>query len=456
MGFIPQLLYNKKMNKKEYSSLIKIMSEEEIKKDLLEKLKIVTGEFFGIIKEIQNNGEIPSRELSSALSKETDKVEAFLDDYGAANNKRFFYFRELVASIRWINIAVFQSIHILLRFKNYNIELDERQKNKFLKEIKKNLSFYLHNLKNLITEVFKEGENLGLEIKPAVFSGNGSLLLQKKILPPDLDENVIHKKEERVIEILMKYLETCEKFKFFVCEMGKEENPTEESLEKFRSIFNQLQSIYDTYLKNTDVENEISNLKKIRGHISISLHLLEIGRALIHFYERHSNKIKKHPATTKIANLIDKDKIKDNVKNFILKETLIFNTKGEEVSKKIFAEIKVNPDEFILETKILIIPSYRIEDFHIRPIMPITQIANKYKIDSFLYFNRNKYNLKSPIEMAIAIPDIRESLAKENTQIMIQGPKKSVKEMVKFFQKKCGAYQKENTCMPHKFLDVSS
>ena len=56
--------------------------------------------------------------------------------------------------------------------------------------------------------------------------------------------------------------------------------------------------------------------------------------------------------------------------------------------------------------------------------MPVTQIAEKYKLDTNLYYNRNKYNLKSAVEMMIAIPDIREVLIKENVEIMLQGPKK--------------------------------
>jgi len=78
--------------------------------------------------------------------------------------------------------------------------------------------------------------------------------------------------------------------------------------------------------------------------------------------------------------------------------------------------------------------------------MPVTQIAEKYKLDTNLYYNRNKYNLKSAVEMMIAIPDIREVLIKENVEIMLQGPKKAVNEIADFIKAQCGAYEKEIVC----------
>jgi len=71
--------------------------------------------------------------------------------------------------------------------------------------------------------------------------------------------------------------------------------------------------------------------------------------------------------------------------------------------------------------------------------MPITQIANKHKLDTYLYFQRKKYNLKSAIEVAIAIPDIRDVLTNKDVEIVIQGPEKAINEICSFLKEKCGA-----------------
>ncbi|MFN3347212.1 MAG: hypothetical protein ACK42E_05330, partial [Candidatus Bipolaricaulaceae bacterium] len=61
-------------------------------------------------------------------------------------------------------------------------------------------------------------------------------------------------------------------------------------------------------------------------------------------------------------------------------------------------------------------------------------------------FNRKKYKLKDSIEMAIAIPDIREALAKENVRIVIQGPLSALNEIGEFFKEKCGAVEQNLKC----------
>jgi len=45
--------------------------------------------------------------------------------------------------------------------------------------------------------------------------------------------------------------------------------------------------------------------------------------------------------------------------------------------------------------------------------------------------------------MAIAIPDIREALIKENVEILIQGPLSAVNEIVEFFKDRVGAVEKQ-------------
>lgn len=436
------------MAKKQNGSLIRIMTAAEIRKEFLPELEIVTAELFGILKELKAADDIPDRDISFLLTEEVHKVETFLDDCGAANNRQFFYFRELIASIRWFNVAIFHAVHLFARLDSYALFLNPAETKGFYSDLRKALDLYGAGLKNLAGELMEEAGRLNLRPKKVKPGGNGHAfgLIQKKVLPSDLGGSTITDEQERVIEILGKFLEGCERLSVFVCELKSLDQVSEEVLESYRSLFNQIQSLYDSYLRNTGIERRLADLKKVRGHVSVSLHLMEIGRALMHFYERHSDEIRKYPAATRIAHLVNKARVRANVRDFVLKNALMFATKGKEVSRVVLTGLNADPDEYILETKVLLIPSYREEDFHIRPIMPITRIADKYRVDSFLYFNRKKYDLKSAIEMAIAIPDIRETLTEENAALMIQGPRKAVEEIKDFLAGKCGAYEKEVTC----------
>lgn len=422
------------------------MDEKEIRKEFLPQLENATKNIFKILSQFNSKNVLPKRELSFALMKEADEVETFLDEFGANQNKKFFPFREFIAGIRWFNYFLFHGLHLYARLKHYKIEIDEEY-HKFKKDLKKNLVIVYRIIKNFSKRIFKESQSIGLKIeKSEIYPETLFPPIQRKILPPDIGEEVAKEEKERIFEILIKYLNVCEEFNLFVCSK-QDKLLKEEPVEKYRSLFAQLESLYDTYIKNTNFEMEIEDFKCIRGYIAISLHLLEMAKALVHFYERHIEKFSSSDTYYKILDCIgDTKKIKDIIENFSFYYVLKFSLKGKKICERIFSKMGKRVDDFLIETKILTIPSHRIEDFHIRPIMPITQIANKYDIDSFLYFNRKKYNLKSAIEMAIAIPDIREGLMKENVQIVIQGPRSCVIEIVDFLKEKAGAVESIIKC----------
>ena len=435
--------------KKGPGSLVKIMDKEEIKKDFIPQLNIITSPLFIIFEELIHKRDIPEREIVFSIMREVDAIETFLDDYGASHNKKFFYFRELIGSIRWINIAIFQGLHILARMKSYNLDIDEQGKDRFINDLKEIITLYLTTLKNLAVILQEEALKIGLKKqKTRERYGKKNMLIeiQKKILPPDIEEDTGKEKEEQAISIMIKFLESAEMFNTFVCSMKSEEEITEEIMEKYRSIFHQIESLYDTFLKNTDIEYKYPELKNIRSYVALSLHLLEMGKAIAHFYERHSDKVRRYSTSTRISNLVSNLTIKETLREFILNYSIYFLLAGKSTSVRIFKKMGMDADEFIYSTKKLILYSYRIEDFHIRPVMPVTQIAGKYKLDTYLYYNRNRYDLKSPVEMAIAIPDIREGLSKENVEIMIQGPRKSVNEICEFLKERCGASEKDIIC----------
>jgi hypothetical protein len=444
-----------KQNKNKSQSLVQIMTEEEIKKIFIPKLKSSTKNFFSILHHLILFKKIPHSNFFFVLSKESDNMEIFLDDYGARNNQKFYYFGELVASIRWISIAISYSTHILSRINSYKLFWKNEEKEKFISDLENEIKINVFTLKIFAKEILSVSKEMDI-FSPYEKEIQENEKPIKKILPADIYQKTISETKERIFDILMKFLEIGEKFEMFMKKRDGKIKPTEEILEDFRSSFHRLQALYDTYIKNTDIEEKISFLTSLRGQISVNLYLFEIGRALIHLDERHTKAIESLSSQRPMLKNISCNKIQDEIKNFILLYTEIFTQKGKELAENIFTELNSNPDEYILETVFLQIPYYRLEDFHIRPIMPITQIAQKYSINSYLYFNRTKYDLKSPLEMAIAIPDIRETLSKENVDIIIQGPKKSVKEIVEFLKNACGAFYPQESIKDKEIISKSS
>lgn len=435
------------MKKQKSISLIKVMDEKEIREEFLPQLQNAIKNLLRILNQFNLKTSLPPRELSFALMKEADEIETFLDEFGANHNKKFFTLREMVAAVRWFNFFLFQGLHLYTRIKHYKLSITQNEYLEFKEDLKKNLTYVYKIIKKISNKFLEEIELIGLKLnKIEGYSEKLFPQLQRKILPSDIDEGVSKEKEERIIEILIKYLNVCEEFNLFLC-YKQSDFLREEFIEKFRSLFGQLESLYDTYIKNTLYEIEISDFKKVRGHIAVSLHLLEMAKALAHFYERHIEKAIYSDGYFKIIDCIgDERKIKDTIEKFLFPYVLKFSQKGKDICEIIFNKFGKKPEDFLIETKVLIVPSHRLEDFHIRPIMPVTQIANKYVLDSYLYFNRKKYKLKDSIEMAMAIPDIREALMKENVQIVLQGPMSAINEIVEFFKEKSGAVEKNVKC----------
>jgi len=234
-------LHFKKMEKTT-DSLIKIMSDKEIEEEFIKKLSIVFFNLCKIMNLFFSKRGLPTREISFTLIKELEGAETFLDDYGAYHNKKFVYLRELVASMRWLNVALFHSLHILVRIESYKLQLKEEEKSKFLKDLKENIEFYFTCIKKLIKEFKKEIKKLGIKTTNKKLPAELVLpKIQKKILPPDIDTNPGVSEGNQVLNFLVKFLGESENLNFFVYKKAHSENLTEENFEKFRSSFNQLE-----------------------------------------------------------------------------------------------------------------------------------------------------------------------------------------------------------------------
>ncbi|MFA5644747.1 MAG: hypothetical protein WDA18_00095 [Candidatus Ratteibacteria bacterium] len=428
--------------------LEEIMTPREIEESFLPGLAEVSSQFLLLLAFWLPSRKKFERDFFFNLGKESDYIESFLDDFGARNNKRFVYYGQLVASTRWLAQTLFQYHHIRTRFDYYRIPLSKEERKAFLESSAKKLSYFSRMMRLIGQEILEESHNIGImpNKKPRAISSMTKTLPLRKILPSDLDQKVITEKEERMVDLMMKFLEVRESFLLFYAEIKEKkreasEKLTEETIESFRSSIHRLQSLYDTYLKNSDAEKEHPELVTLRGSISISLHLCEIGKFLLHFYERHAEKITAFAVDRPRLRKISFTRIVEYVHHILFIDAKTFFDTGRALSEQMFISLESDPDEYLLETVRLTIPHYHLEDFHLRPIMPVTRIAEKYRIASFLYYNRKKYEIKSPLDMAMAIPDIREALSRGTVSIILQGSKKAVTEMKSFFNERCGAME---------------
>ena len=165
-----------------------------------------------------------------------------------------------------------------------------------------------------------------------------------KRLPRNVAEDEVKDEEERVIEV-------CEKIKHISRLMNDSKISQTEDIEKLKlvvlqkynenrarlhkNLIHNVQSDFDTYVKNTKLEAEHEELKILRGYVSMPLHLLEVSLWLVHFYERHEDEIRPGENRKRISMIVNKDMLLDKIVNFGFFYSQYFINEGNNLADKI-------------------------------------------------------------------------------------------------------------------------
>ena len=381
-------------------SLVKIISEEEF---LLLAHK-PSAFFFKIYNSFASRLKLEkdvSRKFYSNLIQEAEFLESFLDEYGARENKEWSFFTEYVACIRNLGISAFFIKHLLDRYPYYNLRDSKEDFSLFQSHAHTALEFLNQSMLNIYQEVITTGKANGLvfpedSVSPHEFSD----IEANKRLPKNITEDEVKNEDERIVEICEKIQEVSKRMQ--TVEIALTNDLTE--LKKlvpfkinetrsraFKEMVHSIQSDYDTYVKHTKLEYENPMIKNLRGHISMTLHLLEVVLWLTHFYERHEDEIRAGECKRKIAEMVDKGQLLSQVVNFGFKYSLQFILKGSELAEDILKQfVKVGRIE---------VPIPKPLGFHARPSTYISLISRNYDEDLFIIVGDEKFNSKSVMSM---------------------------------------------------------
>jgi phosphotransferase system HPr (HPr) family protein len=380
----------------EAKSLIQIISEDEFLKIVKEPATIFLKFSALFCEKIKANKEI-SRKYYSSLIQETEYLESVLDEHGARENKTWSFFSEYVACTRNLAIAAFYIKHILDRYPYYNLRESEASALVFHESAYKALGFLNESIQGLREEVVKSGKLNGLDISVGPFSlDEFSEIESNKRLPRTILEDEVKEEEERVIDLCQKYRKVAK----MVNEIGF--NPSDD-LDKFRHIIpskldeklvrmfkelvHSVQSEYDTYVKNTRLEQSRENLKNMRGYISMPLHLLEVVLWLCHFYERHEDDIRHGECKQRISKIVNKEILLGQIFNFGFHFSRYYLLEGDKLVKEILLGFVKNEKTEVLIPQPL--------GFHARPSTYISLIARHHEGDLHMIIDDEKFNAKS-------------------------------------------------------------
>jgi hypothetical protein len=277
----------------------------------------------------KNGSRIPQR-LISSIEDESHDVETFLDDYDARANRTFATLTEFIACARGFAEIDRTVQHVLARFGGYHAGAPSSFDQEFLQETARTLAFADDSLRKLLAAVLDEaravlGTRKAGRQRAKVESADRA---RHATLPHDIGDLVSLNGRNIIAELASLYLthkhtldklspgkriEGVQAMRRYVLEVSDEEQ-----CRFFQTRIHNLQSKYDTFVKATEAERRDPDLRRFRGYVSLTLHLIECMTHLVHFYERHENDIRGEQVKNRVAALIDKDAVLDRAVNYCL------------------------------------------------------------------------------------------------------------------------------------------
>ncbi len=359
-----------------------------ISKQMIDFLKIVPV----MIEEAQHPQSTYSMRFYKYVSEQAELAEVLLDSCGAKENREWFLLRELVAAILCFTKVSYVFRYLELRIASYEI-LD--QETLEFQVITANVrTLFDRMLHKAFLRLARETDLLGITIPQTnlkiedfpYFRSPGRLY-------HDMLVETTSQVEEAIVKIATAYLEIAEEYTslgfgriFSAHELSEmvPEHVNEERLRTFEAEVHNLQSVYDTYIYYTKVEANDIRLLKLRGFVSIALHLLEIATVLVHFHERHERNARHPEIYHQLQEITGTSQILDAMGNYALFYCTRFLQKGKKLSEEavlVYAQIT---------SKRIPVPIYR--GFHVRPSTYIAKIARHYGAEVQMHLGDEVYD----------------------------------------------------------------
>ena len=395
--------------------LKEIISETEF----LDLFRTQTSEILKIcyyLNEKSNKDFLYTKRFYGNITTQARILEDFLDDYGAKNNRTWIFFRELIASARYMGFSAYMIQHIRSRYTLY--DLKDREDQMFLEQTLMTQQFLNTAIKSVFASLREEALNLGLKSQHKTIKEEDFLdIASNKMLPHNLDDGFSLKEEENVVKIASDYLNIMRDHEDFKIDRtySIEEIETlipeyisEEKLRRFELRIHNLQSLYDTYIKDTKIETDNLALNSMRGCISIALHLAEIATTLTHFYERHEIELRHEMVRDKIESIIDKKTILNLIVNYCLFHCYSHLEKGNDFAKAFLKSYVV------IESVSVPIPIYM--GFHVRPATLVMKIVKHYGSEVKMQIDDEIYDAGSALDLFRA----NEKISAKKRQLILK------------------------------------
>jgi len=367
------------------------------------------------------------------LSYEADLVESFLDDYGARRNRTFSLFTELVASARGFALAGLSLEHLARRLLGYGVvdRLPSLERRAALLDVDAAHSFVRGRLEALLLALLEEASALGVStLKPGDGAAPPDEEVRRFRLPQNVGHDRLDTEEQRIAELASKFSHAAQMLdelglRSFLDADARErflaEHCREEHARVLEATVHNLQSAYDTYIKNTVHESTDERLPRLRGHASATLHLLEAVTQLTHFVERHDRGFRTDHADARIQSLVSRVEVRQVTLEKLLVWARLYMAAGREIAESLVpsytrhrsVEIELAEDVYL----------------HARPCALIVGVVAQHGTPVEMLLDDRRCNAASILELMVAVGSNPEA-----RRVTFRGDERPLGDLVRLFR----------------------
>lgn len=341
--------------------------------------------------------QVLTRPLLADLITQASLVEELLDSCGARQNRLWYPLRSAVSAVRQFANVHYELLHIRYALPFYGLRGVTQP---FEPATDQALAFCGQTLRQACARLLAVAQERGMPIpRVSIAASAYAEEVAAARLPHDRKSRSAKSVDETVSRLATAFLTLAAESDLVHAPAAAQSQDyaryipdpiSEESLRQLEDRFHSLQSLYDTYVQETETEELDTQLPTLRGHISVVMHLLRTATWLCHFYQRHLQNI----ASDQQGHLDDVlpcQSLLDVLMNYSIAfaSRFIVAAKGlcQEMLKRYskVGSIRVG------------VPRYR--GFHIRPATLVAKIVQHYGSHVQMELDEECYDAGSPIDI---------------------------------------------------------
>lgn len=357
-----------------------------------------------------------TRPLLNMIQAESTQLEELLDAYGARSNQDWYSFRMHVAMLKNFSTVGYELLHLRHTITSYDFQGEHKDFDADTQgAIHYVTSFLFCSLKQLLSDTYKffwphPEEMLGYD-----FTEN----LPQGMLPKNRSFAGRETAQQLVIHLATSFLNNTEDAKF-LANAAKSQAPkwrglnfellSEAHIRALEGKFHNLQSLYDTYVSYSNIEDNDHSLRRLRGHISLVLHLLKVTTVFIHFYERHI-KLQGDELFCHKNCVLKSDWYLELLTHYLCRYSYEFLSSARDLCQQMLRKYAV------VDT--IELPAPPFFGFHVRPSTLISTIVRHYGSDVTMILDK-EYDASIPMNLFLANEWINQLKRKHAADEMVK------------------------------------